>query len=54
MKGCGMGRRGGGYTRKTTIGTDIFGRKVVTTRYFKEGGGLIFLFILWLIYMKGC
>jgi hypothetical protein len=54
MKRCGMGRRGGGYTRKTTIGKDIFGRTVVTTRYLKGGGGLIVLFILFVVCMKGC
>jgi hypothetical protein len=43
-----MGRRGGPYTKVTTVGNDVFGRKVVRTRFVKDGGCgvIVTLFIL--------
>ena len=57
-----MGRRGrggggGSYKKVTTVGKDVFGRKVVETRYVKEGSGcgvIVILFILYMIFIKGC
>lgn len=54
----GGGRRGGGsYKKVTTVGKDIFGRKVVETRYVKQGtgcGAIILIFVLFMVIMRGC
>jgi hypothetical protein len=56
----GGGRRGGGggnYKKVTTVGRDVFGRKVIETRYVQEGSGcgvIVILFILYMIFIRGC